>query len=125
MLRKLTPVRYAWHSASYQVEVTKGTILLQGQDILLQGHEIQRELGDVHIPDDTGLLEDGVAYEGPSRDPEDEELMLHTSVPLQALDMLCEEDKCQLILMAFNRRNRERRPKGLSLGYMFSCLVSI
>lgn len=77
---------------SYQVEITKGTVQLQGQDILLQRHEIQRELGDVHIPDDTSLLEDGVAYEGPSGNPEDEELVFHISVPLQALDLLCKEN---------------------------------
>lgn len=75
--------------APYQVKITEGILQLQGQYILFQGHEVQRKLGDIDIPDDTGLLEARVAYEGPPRNPEDGEFMFHVSVPLQAFDLLC------------------------------------
>lgn len=81
------------HLHAYQVEVTERSLQLQGQHILFQRHKIQREVCDVHIPDDTGFFEYRVAYKSPSGDPENGELMFHVSVPLQALYLLCKREK--------------------------------
>jgi hypothetical protein len=55
---------------------------------LLQRHEIKRKLGDIHVTDDPCLLQDRIAYKGPSWSEENGELMFNVSIILQTFDLL-------------------------------------
>lgn len=87
-MTKLITGTFQFHVSAYQVQITEGILQLQRKHVLLQRHKVQGEFGDIHISDDARLFENCVAYEGPSRYPENGEFMFNIAIPLQALDLI-------------------------------------